>query len=73
MNTQALQSIAHDTNGAYYRATTGDELKKVYQGLGSSIGYNMTNTEVERWFTGFALLFGLVGGGLSVLWTSRLP
>ena len=33
-------SIAEETNGSYYRATTGDELKSVYQGLGSSIGYD---------------------------------
>ena len=73
VNTQALQSIASDTNGAYYRATTGDELKRVYQGLGSSIGYNVTHEEVGRWFTGLALLLALIGGGLSVVWTSRLP
>jgi Ca-activated chloride channel family protein len=73
VNTQALQSIAQSTNGAYYRATTGDELKKVYEGLGSSIGYNTTKTDISAWFTGFALLFGLMAGALSVLWTSRLP
>ncbi len=73
VNTQALQTIAADTHGAYYRATTGDELKRVYQGLGSSIGYNVTHEEVGRWFTGLALLLALIGGGLSVVWTSRLP
>jgi Ca-activated chloride channel homolog len=73
VNEQALESIAKETHGAYYRATTGDELKKVYQGLGSSIGYNTTKTEIGAWFTGFALLFGLLAGALSVLWTSRLP
>ncbi len=51
VNTQALQTIASDTHGAYYRATTGDELKRVYQGLGSSIGYDVTHQEVGRWFT----------------------
>jgi Ca-activated chloride channel family protein len=73
VNEQALKSIADETNGAYYRATTSDQLKKVYQGLGSSIGYNVTKTEISAWFTGFALLFGLMAGALSVLWTSRLP
>lgn len=73
VNTQALQTIAADTHGAYYRATTRDELKRVYQGLGSSIGYNVTHEEVGRWFTGLALLLALIGGGLSVVWTSRLP
>jgi Ca-activated chloride channel family protein len=73
VNTQALQTIASETHGAYYRATTGDELKRVYQGLGSSIGYNVTHQEVGRWFTGLALVLALVGGGLSIVWSSRLP
>jgi Ca-activated chloride channel homolog len=73
VNEQALKSIASDTNGAYYRATTGDELRRVYQGLGSSIGYNVTHHDVGRWFSGLALLLGLVAGGLSVVWTARLP
>ena len=38
-----------------------------------SIGYNVTHEEVGRWFTGLALLLALIGGGLSVVWTSRLP
>jgi Ca-activated chloride channel family protein len=73
VNEQALEEIAKDTNGAYYRATTSDELKKVYQGLGSSIGYNTTHTEIVAWFIGFALIFGLLASALSLLWTSRLP
>ncbi len=73
VNEEALRTIANDTNGSYYRATTGDELKKVYQGLGSSIGYNITHTEVGRWFTGLALILALIGGALSVVWTARLP
>ena len=73
VNEQALQAIADETNGAYYRATTGDELKRVYQGLGSSIGYNVTHTEVGRWYTGLALVLGLIAGALSLVWTSRIP
>ncbi len=73
VNEQALQDIADQTDGAYYRATTGDELKRVYQGLGSSIGYNTTHKEVGRWYVGLALVLGLIGGALSIVWTSRLP
>ena len=73
VNTEALEAIADETNGAYYRATTGDELKSVYQGLGSSIGYDTETKEIGRWFVGIGLLLALVSGALSVLWTSRLP
>jgi Ca-activated chloride channel family protein len=73
VNEEALKAIANSTHGAYYRATSRDELRRVYQGLGSSIGYNVTHKEVGRWYVGLALLLGLVAGGLSVVWTSRLP
>lgn len=73
VNTAALKAIADETHGAYYRATTGDELKSVYQGLGSSIGYDTTHKEIGRWFTGLALILGLIAGGLSLVWTARLP
>jgi Ca-activated chloride channel homolog len=73
VNTDALKSIAQDTHGSYYRATTGDQLKSVYQGLGSSIGYDTQHKEIGRWFTGLALILGLIAGGLSLVWTARLP
>lgn len=73
VNEDALKAIADETNGAYYRATTREEVRHVYQGLGSSIGYNVMHKEVGRWFTGIALLLGLVAGALSVVWTARLP
>ncbi len=73
VNEDALKAIAQETGGNYYRATTGDELRRVYQGLGSSIGYNTTHQEIGRWFTGIGLVLALLAGTLSLVWTSRLP
>jgi Ca-activated chloride channel family protein len=50
-----------------------DQLKKVYEDMGSSIGHRVEPREVTQWYAGVALLFGLVAAGVSLVWTSRLP
>ena len=49
------------------------ELKKVYQDMGSSIGYRTKPREITQWYIGLGLLFALGAAGMSLLWTSRLP
>ena len=73
VNEQALRQLADETGGSYHRATSGDELKGVYQGLGSSIGYRVERREIDRWFTGLALGLGVVSAGLGLWWRARLP
>jgi Ca-activated chloride channel homolog len=70
---QSLQQLAEATKGYYYEAASLGELKKVYEDMGSSIGHRVESREVTQWYAGVALLFGLVAGGLSLIWTSRLP
>ncbi|MDQ6873458.1 MAG: VWA domain-containing protein [Actinomycetota bacterium] len=69
----ALRLLAESTSGRYYSAATGGQLRAVYQDLGSSIGYRRLPREVGAWFLGFGLLLAFTAGGLSLLWTSRLP
>lgn len=73
VNEEALKEIASDTSGSYHRATSGDELRSVYKGLGSSIGYKTEYREVTTWFVGLSLLLGLSAAALSIGLTSRLP
>lgn len=73
VNEDALREISQQTNGSFHRATTGDELRSVYRGLGSSVGYRTEYREVTGWFVGLALGLGLGAGALSVLFSSRLP
>jgi Ca-activated chloride channel family protein len=70
---QSLQELAEATKGYYYEAASIGELKKVYEDMGSSIGHRVESREVTQWYAGVALLFGLLAGALSLLWTSRLP
>ena len=69
----SLQKLAQITKGHYYEAASVGELKKVYQDMGSSIGYRTRPREVTQWYVGMALLFALAAAGMSLLWTSRLP
>jgi Ca-activated chloride channel family protein len=69
----SLQKLAESTKGHFYEASSAAELKKVYQDMGSSIGYRTKPREVTQWYVGLALLFALAAAGMSLLWTSRLP
>jgi len=69
----ALAELAETTRGFFYEAASVSELKQVYEDMGSSIGHRVEPREVTQWYAGFALLFALVAGGMSLLWTSRLP
>jgi Ca-activated chloride channel family protein len=70
---QALEQLAESTQGFFYEAATADALKKVYEDMGSSIGYKTVAKEIGRVFLGLGLLFALAAAGMSLLWTSRLP
>jgi Ca-activated chloride channel homolog len=69
----SLQKLAESTKGHFYEAASISELKKVYQDMGSSIGYRTKPREVTQWYVGIALLFAFAAAGMSLLWTSRLP
>jgi Ca-activated chloride channel homolog len=69
----ALAELAETTQGFFYEAASVSELKQVYEDMGSSIGHRVEPREVTQWYAGIALLFALAAGGMSLLWTSRLP
>jgi Ca-activated chloride channel family protein len=69
----SLQQLADKTKGYFYEAASVSELKQVYEDMGSSIGHRVEPREVTQWYAGVALLLGLIAGGMSLLWTSRLP
>jgi Ca-activated chloride channel homolog len=73
VNEAALRQLADSTGGSYHRATSGDELKGVYKGLGSSIGFTTIRKEIDGWFTGIGLALGLVSAALGLWWRARLP
>jgi Ca-activated chloride channel family protein len=69
----SLQKLAQTTKGQYYEAASKDQLKKVYQDMGSSIGYKTQPKEVTQWYLGLGFVLALAAAALSLLWGSRLP
>ncbi|WP_246187024.1 VWA domain-containing protein [Microlunatus speluncae] len=57
---ELMQRIAEDTDGEYFRAATADQLKRVYQNIGSEVGYEKVNHEVTSAFAGFGLVFAVL-------------
>ena len=69
----SLEQLAETTRGHYYEAASLPQLKQVYQDMGSSIGYKTQPKEITQWYVAIALLLAFAAGGMSLLWTSRLP
>jgi Ca-activated chloride channel family protein len=69
----SMATLAETTGGQYYEAESLAELTAVYEDMGSSVGYRTVPREITQWYLAGALLLALLAGGLSLVWTSRLP
>ena len=69
---ETLKAIAGLTNAEYFHATSGAELKKIYEGLSSKLVLNREHTEVTFLFAAASALLLAVAGALSLLWLNRL-
>lgn len=67
-----LKRIAQTTGAQYFKAESGTDLSNIYENLSTKLVFKAEKTELTAWFTGFAALFLLVGGILSMLWFHRL-
>ncbi|MCK6583140.1 MAG: VWA domain-containing protein [Anaerolineales bacterium] len=63
-----LKQIADMTGGAYYAATSADELEEVFQNLPSYVIVTRETIEVSVFFTAFATLMILLAMALSFRW-----
>lgn len=73
VNKDALALLADQTHGSSFQAASGSELKKVYNDIGSSIGYRTVQKDATAWFVGLGLLFAAAAAVGSLVWSSRLP
>jgi Ca-activated chloride channel family protein len=69
----ALQEIADTTDGTFFEAASEDELREVYEDIGSSVGYVTEQRDISAWLIGAALVLLMITSGLSLAWFSRLP
>ena len=57
---EEMKQIAAATNGEYFAAATADQLKRVYQNIGSDIGYEKADREVTARFAGYGLALAVL-------------
>lgn len=73
VDAESLAALASATGGTSFRATSGDELERVYRDIGSSVGYRTETRDLTGLFLGLGLLAGLAAAAGSLRWFSRLP
>ena len=68
-----LKQIAEITNASFFEAPTENDLRAIYQDLGSRVGFTEEEQEVTALFAGLGLVFMLFGGALAAVWFNRIP
>lgn len=67
-----LREVARMTGGEYYHAGTAEDLRSVYQGLGSQLQIQTRHTELTGLLAMVAAMLIAAGSALSVLWFGRV-
>lgn len=68
-----LRAIAEGTDGAFFSASSLEELEQVYEDIGSAVGYETIEREITDWFVGGGLILLALSAAFSLLWFQRLP
>lgn len=70
---ETLEAVAEQTGGTYHQAGSSDELRAVYEDIGSSVGYTTERQDVSARFIGIGLVLALMAAAASMFWFSRIP
>ena len=68
-----LRKIAEGTDAEYYNAGNVEDLRQIYDNLGTQIVFRSEKTEISAAFSALAVIMLLCAGGLSLAWFNRLP
>jgi Ca-activated chloride channel family protein len=68
-----LQRIAETTGGQFFTAPTAEDLRSVYQQIGSRIGFDQVEQEITFAFAAAGAAFLVAGGALGLAWFNRFP
>ena len=69
---ETLKAIAELTNAEYFHATSGAELKKIYDSLTAKFVLQRSQTEITAFFAAAAAALVIAAAGLSLAWFSRI-
>jgi len=72
LDEETLKKIALQTQGEYFYAGTAENLKAVYEKLGSRLTVEKKETEISGLLALAAAVLALLSGGLSLLWFHRV-
>jgi Ca-activated chloride channel family protein len=72
-DTETLAQVAEMTGGRFFEAPTADDLRAIYDNLGSKVGFTQEEQEVTQAFAAAGLLFVLGGAALAAHWFNRVP
>jgi len=67
-----LREVARMTGGEYHHAGSAEELRSVYQDLGSRLQVQTRETEITALLTAIAAILVLAAASLSLLWFGRV-
>ena len=66
-------ALLERTGGQFYDAPSASELGKVYDDIGSKVGYREERKDATHWPLGVGVAFLVVAAGLSLAWQQKLP
>jgi Ca-activated chloride channel family protein len=67
-----MSQVAEITDGTFFEAVSEDELRQVYEDIGTRVGFETERREVSgRWLAGATVLL-VTALGLGLLWNGRL-
>ncbi len=69
----SLRSIAEATGGRFSTAATADELQRILDDIGSEVAFETETRELWEYALAVGLVLLLLGGGMSIVWMSKLP
>jgi Ca-activated chloride channel homolog len=67
-----MAQVAEITSGTFFEAFSGDELKQVYEDIGTRVGFETEQREISGRFLGAAAVIVVVALGLGLVWNGRL-
>lgn len=73
LDEDTLKQIAAGTDGEYYNAQNVEDLRRVYETLGTQTVFRTEKTEVSALFTAVAVMLSIAGGAFSLAYFNRLP
>ena len=72
LDEDSLKQIANVTRGEYFYAGTSMDLKNVYKSMSSKMELTKQQTEITALFVAAAMVFVVIGAGLSLMWFNRV-